>query len=63
MIVKDDAPETSTEDFWYDLFEGGYFPPGDFLDEENDAQRVSEAMATVQQYRQALEDSGKVELT
>ena len=61
MDIRGDVDGLATDDPYYDLFEGGYIKPEDFLDPE-DALRVTEAMAVVQDFLDSLENSGKLEL-
>jgi hypothetical protein len=58
--IKQDAEPVCTDDFWYDMFEGGYIEPDNFL-EIDDASKVKEAMWVIQNFKDALEDSGLIE--
>lgn len=55
MKIKDGV-EVSTDDFFYDLMEGGYLKPEELLEDENDVASVREAMAVLDQFRYACED-------
>jgi len=50
----------ATSDFWYDLFDGGYIEPEDFLDEKS-AEKVSKAMDTLREYQNLLENNDLTE--
>lgn len=49
-----------TGEFWYDLFDGGYIKPENFLD-ENSAKKVYEAIKILQDFQQLLEDNELIE--
>lgn len=59
MQVKDDASVT-TDDFFYDLFDGGYIEPERLVDEVS-AARVRDAMEVIEEFRAALEEAGTIE--
>lgn len=44
----------STSDFWYDLTDGGYIEPEEYLTEEA-AKKVREAIEIIEEYRSLLE--------
>lgn len=46
--VKEPWP---VDDFWYDLFEGGYVLPSKFLQEKEDIEQVNKAIETLKLYR------------
>jgi len=50
----------STDDFYYDLFLGGYFKPEKFLDEES-AKKVKEAINIINQYENLLVENELIE--
>ena len=60
MVVKGVAPEMATEDFWYDLFYGGYIRTADFLEYEEDIEQVEKAVEVLQKFREALFFSQKI---
>ena len=62
FIIKNGAQSKTTSEPWYDLFEGGYFPPQDFLEKEEDIKKVMDAMNTVERYRNTLEREELMEL-
>ncbi len=49
-----------TDDFWYDLTDGGYIAPTDFLEAE-DANKVETAIETILEFEQLLVDNGILE--
>lgn len=60
MRIRDGATQGSTQDFFYDMFDGGYIDPEDYLVEE-DAKRVREAMWVILEFRKVLEDTDMME--
>jgi len=50
----------ATDDFYYDLFIGGYLKPEKFLDKDS-AIKVKEAMKTIENYEQLLIDNDLIE--
>lgn len=60
MKFKSDVETVYTSDFWYDLFDGGYIHPEDFLEDE-DAKKVKAAVDLVRQFQTELEDNDLVE--
>lgn len=55
LKFKTDAEDMSTTEPYYDLFDGGYIKPEDLLEEE-DAKRVNEAVALIQQFFDEAEE-------
>ena len=53
-------PTVSTDDFYYDLFLGGYFKPEKFLDEES-AKKVQEAIDIINEYENLLVENELIE--
>lgn len=51
-----------TDDFYYDLFMGGYIKPEKFLDSIS-AKKVEEAIKVINEYQQLLEDNELIEET
>lgn len=45
----------STEDFFYDLFDGGYISPKKVLVDKEDAEKVYAAMNVLIEFRDSLE--------
>ncbi len=61
MKLKNENLEPeATDDFYYDLFIGGYIKPEKFLDEES-AQKVREAIKVISEYEQLLIDNNLLE--
>ena len=60
QLKQGDLESVSTDDFYYDLFQGGYFKPEKFLDEIS-AEKVKEAIDIINQYESLLEDSELLE--
>lgn len=59
-LKQKELPSTSTDDFYYDLFLGGYFRPDRFLDEES-AKKVQEAINIINQYENLLVENDLIE--
>lgn len=59
-LKHSDLPLTNTDDFYYDLFLGGYFRPDRFLDEES-AKKVEEAINIINQYESLLVENDLIE--
>ena len=45
----------STDDFWYDLTDGGYITPEDVLVNENDVKKVKDALETLLLFQKEME--------
>jgi len=58
--ISRDEPK-ATSNFWYDLFDGGYINPEDFLKKEKDIIKVKEAMLILKKYKNTLFDNEVVE--
>ena len=54
MQIKPDC-DASTDDFWHDLCEG-YLNPEEILENEDDVQRVQEALGVLIAFRDSCED-------
>lgn len=52
-LKENPAEEVGTSDFYYDLFDGGYIVPEDFLEEES-AKRVNEALLLIREFENLL---------
>ena len=55
MKLKKDATLT-TDDFWYDLFDGGYIKPEKLLEDQVDIDSVEEAISILEDFRESLDD-------
>lgn len=55
---KQDAPmQGSSNDFWYDMTDGGYIKPELVLADAEQLRLVSEAVALLKDFERALEDA------
>lgn len=45
-----------TDNFYRDLFVGGYFKPDEFLFNKTDASKVYEAITIIEEYKKVLEE-------
>jgi len=61
MKFVDDSGIT-TDDFWYDLFDGGYIKPEELLVDKNDIEKVKSAISVLEDFKEQLEENGIIEL-
>jgi hypothetical protein len=61
MKVNEKAEPICTDNFFYDLFYGGYFNPEVFLVDKQMINDVNNAIQLIKKYKMALRDSGKME--
>jgi len=54
MKLKDDVTFT-TSDFWYDVFEGGYINPSNYLANADDIKAVQDATNILEEFKDSLE--------
>lgn len=50
MIFKEGA-EVVCDDFWYDLFDGGYIKPDQLLESKEMAEKVMNAISVLEAFR------------
>lgn len=55
FTVKDGV-EVSTDDFWYDLTNGGYISPEQILVNQKTAEKVNDAILTIMAFKEACEE-------
>lgn len=55
MKIKEGC-EASSDDFWYDLTDGGYLNPEEILENKEDVDRVNEAIKVLQEFRDSCEE-------
>lgn len=48
--------EVSTQDFWYDLTDGGYLEPDEICDNQEDADKVKKAIAVIIDFQASCEE-------
>ncbi len=48
--------EVSTDDFWYDLTDGGYLRPKEICEHQEDALKVNAAIAIIEDFKQSCEE-------
>jgi hypothetical protein len=53
--------DIDTDDFWYDLFEGGYIDPQKVLSDKRDVIAVMNAIAILKLFKESGEEQGKLE--
>lgn len=56
QLKQGELESVGTDDFYYDLFKGGYFKPEKFLAEIS-AEKVKEAISIINQYESLLENN------
>lgn len=59
MQLKDGIEIPSMEDFYYDLFDGGYIKPEELLDDPAHAENVRRAIRVIQKFEQLLLDAAE----
>ena len=59
MKIDKNSEPIETDDFWYDVFEGGYIKPSEFLCEGAD--EVRRAIETLEEFQSLMEEHEKVE--
>jgi len=59
--LKKKYKQTASSDFWYDVFDGGYLNPEDFLESEKDIELVNNAKAVLKMYRNTIDKEGVVD--
>lgn len=55
MKIKDGCT-ASTDDFWYDLTDGGYLDPKDMLEDPKDIHKVKDALAVLEEFKLSCEE-------
>ena len=55
MKIKENC-EASTDDFWYDLTDGGYLDPEEILEDEKDIEVVKKAISVLREFKDACEE-------
>lgn len=60
MKFKKDA-EIFTSDFWYDLIDGGYISPEKVLDNDEDIDKINNAIETLLEFKSEAESEGVLE--
>jgi hypothetical protein len=61
MKFKKDVEPIATDDFWYDLFEGGYIKPKEIIDDPSDLRILQNAISVVEEFRDQLEKQDLIE--
>ena len=60
--MTDDTNPISTDDPWYDLFEGGYIKPEDVLVNDRQIFAVDKAIELLRDFMTAIEEDGAIEV-
>ena len=55
---KKDAEPVTSDDFWYDLTDGGYTKPEDLLEEIKQVHELEEAIKTICSFQEEAEKAG-----
>lgn len=50
-----------TDDFYHDLFVGGYFKPDEFLEDEWDIFVIKKSIERIKEYKRTLEQNNLIE--
>ena len=61
MDINANIEPLTTNDFWYDLTDGGYIVPEKILKNKDDADAVNKAVETLIKFKQSIINSGVVE--
>ncbi|MCK5018694.1 MAG: hypothetical protein KAS32_16655 [Candidatus Peribacteraceae bacterium] len=61
MIFKKDAQPVASDDFWYDLFDGGYIKPQKLLENSSDIEKVETAIGILEDFKTTMENAGLLE--
>ena len=59
--IREDASPVPSSDVYYDLFDGGYLNPENFLKNDTAIMEVRAAMSVINTYLAELEDAGILE--
>lgn len=51
----------TTDDFWYDLFDGGYIRPEELLQDRKDVNEVKNAIDLLLEFRREAESNGIID--
>ena len=62
MEFKENAEIIDTSDFWYDLFDGGYIEPEKLLINEEDIEKINNAIKILKRFNIELENKGLINL-
>ncbi len=55
MLIKEGL-EISTDDFWYDLTDGGYLKPSEICENSEDAAKVNKAVEVIRDFANSCEE-------
>ena len=61
MELNDKKYKFETSDFWYDVFEGGYFDPSKYFKQPYVVDMIKEARQVMMNAKKALEEGGRLE--
>jgi hypothetical protein len=53
--VKPDLKDFGTDDFWYDLSDGGYIRPEEILEDKKQIEALKEAIAIVRSFQNVID--------
>ena len=48
--------DVSTDDFWYDLTDGGYLKPEKMLENKEDVEKIKNAIAVIQEFENSCKE-------
>jgi hypothetical protein len=60
MKYKKDV-SISTDDFWYDLTDGGYIKPEGILEDPSDVEKIKNAINVLARWKFEMEEKGIIE--
>lgn len=61
-FIDVDEPVVTTDDPYYDLFDGGYIDPHSLLEDSDDAEEVCEAIQLIKDFISKAVDVGVLEV-
>ena len=53
--------KVSTDDFWYDLTDGGYIKPENILEDPADVEKIKNAISLINRWKFEMEENGIIE--
>lgn len=56
MIAIKKGLEISVDDFWYDLFDGGYIKPEKLCKDKDDVEKVLNAVSILEDFKTSVEN-------
>jgi hypothetical protein len=61
MKFKKMKHQLYTDDFWYDLTDGGYIHPKDILEDQKDIDKINNALSLIERFKSECFHEGIIE--